>query len=98
MADRLCGLSSRGRWLVACAAHDESRRGTRASGHRWLAPVSATDGETLWPAPAKLNLFLHITGRRPDGYHELQTVFQLVDLCDTIGIRTRDDGRIERSE
>ena len=33
-----------------------------------------------WPAPAKLNLFLHIVGRRPDGYHELQTVFQLVDL------------------
>jgi 4-diphosphocytidyl-2-C-methyl-D-erythritol kinase len=52
--------------------------------------------ETLWPAPAKLNLFLHVTGRRPDGYHELQTVFQLIDLCDTIGISVREDGRIER--
>ena len=37
-----------------------------------------------WPAPAKLNLFLHILGRRPDGYHELQTCFQFVDLCDDI--------------
>ena len=56
-----------------------------------------TDG-TLWPAPAKLNLFLHVTGRRPDGYHELQTVFQLIDLCDTIAIAVREDGRIERPD
>lgn len=53
-------------------------------------------GETLWPAPAKLNLFLHVTGRRPDGYHELQTLFQLIDLCDTLAIEVREDGRIER--
>jgi 4-diphosphocytidyl-2-C-methyl-D-erythritol kinase len=53
-------------------------------------------GETQWPAPAKLNLFLHVTGRRPDGYHELQTLFQLIDLCDTVAIRVGDDGRIER--
>jgi 4-diphosphocytidyl-2-C-methyl-D-erythritol kinase len=52
--------------------------------------------ESLWPAPAKLNLFLHVTGRRADGYHELQTVFQLIELCDTIGIALREDGRIER--
>ncbi len=52
--------------------------------------------ETRWPAPAKLNLFLHVTGRRADGYHELQTLFQLIDLCDTIAIRVREDGRIER--
>lgn len=50
-----------------------------------------------WPAPAKLNLFLHILGRRPDGYHELQTCFQFVDLCDEITIRVRSDGRIERT-
>ena len=49
-----------------------------------------------WPAPAKLNLFLHVTGRRADGYHELQTLFQLIDLCDTITIALRTDGRIER--
>jgi 4-diphosphocytidyl-2-C-methyl-D-erythritol kinase len=57
-----------------------------------------TDGETVWPAPAKLNLFLHITGRRADGYHELQTVFQLIDLCDAVMLRVRDDGVIERPE
>ena len=49
-----------------------------------------------WPAPAKLNLFLHVTGRRPDGYHELQTVFQLLDLKDTLAFEPRDDGVIER--
>ena len=52
--------------------------------------------ETHWPAPAKLNLLLHVTGRRADGYHELQTLFQLVDLCDSIAITVREDGRIER--
>jgi 4-diphosphocytidyl-2-C-methyl-D-erythritol kinase len=55
-----------------------------------------TLAETFWPAPAKLNLFLHVTGRRPDGYHDLQTIFQLIDLCDDIGITVRNDGRIER--
>src|SRR5579864_4417244 len=54
------------------------------------------DGQTRWLAPAKLNLFLHITGRRVDGYHELQTLFQLIDLCDTLTISVREDGRIER--
>ncbi|HXY76513.1 MAG TPA: 4-(cytidine 5'-diphospho)-2-C-methyl-D-erythritol kinase [Steroidobacteraceae bacterium] len=49
-----------------------------------------------WPAPAKLNLFLHVTGRRADGYHELQTLFQLIDLCDTLSIQVREDGVIER--
>jgi 4-diphosphocytidyl-2-C-methyl-D-erythritol kinase len=52
--------------------------------------------ETHWPAPAKLNLFLHVTGRRADGYHELQTLFQLLDLTDTVSITVREDGRIER--
>lgn len=44
--------------------------------------------------PAKLNLFLHVTGRRPDGYHELQTVFQLLDYGDSMQFRTRDDGEL----
>ena len=39
---------------------------------------------TVWPAPAKLNLFLHITGRRADGYHELQTAFQFLDYGDSL--------------
>jgi 4-diphosphocytidyl-2-C-methyl-D-erythritol kinase len=49
---------------------------------------------TWYPAPAKLNLFLHVLGRRPDGYHELQTVFRLIDRCDRVGIAPRKDGRI----
>ncbi len=49
-----------------------------------------------WSAPAKLNLMLHVVGRRPDGYHELQTVFQLVDLRDSIDIAVREDGVISR--
>ncbi len=53
-------------------------------------------GEGPWPAPAKLNLFLHIVGRRPDGYHELQTCFQFVDLCDEITIKVRADGAVRR--
>jgi 4-diphosphocytidyl-2-C-methyl-D-erythritol kinase len=53
-------------------------------------------GEQPWPAPAKLNLFLHILGRRADGYHELQTCFQFVDLCDDIYVRVRLDGDIRR--
>lgn len=49
------------------------------------------------PAPAKLNLFLHVTGRRADGYHLLQTVFQLVDYGDVLHFEMRDDGVIHRS-
>lgn len=53
-------------------------------------------GWSYWPAPAKLNLFLRITGRRPDGYHELQTVFRLLDWGDRIGLRLRGDGQVCR--
>ncbi|HXD82957.1 MAG TPA: 4-(cytidine 5'-diphospho)-2-C-methyl-D-erythritol kinase [Rudaea sp.] len=55
-----------------------------------------TDAWTTWPAPAKLNLFLHIVGRRADGYHELQTAFQLLDWGDTIRLRVREDGVVAR--
>ncbi len=51
---------------------------------------------TSWPAPAKLNLFLHITGQREDGYHLLQSVFQFLDFGDEITITVRDDGQIIR--
>ena len=50
------------------------------------------------PAPAKLNLFLHVVGRRPDGYHLLQSVFTLIDWCDTLHIERRTDGRISRED
>lgn len=56
----------------------------------------AAEGWSAWPAPAKLNLFLHITGRRDDGYHQLQTVFRLLDWGDSIRLRIRQDGRIVR--
>ncbi len=55
------------------------------------------DSEALladWPAPAKLNLMLRIVGRRADGYHRLQTVFQLLDWCDRISFAWRSDGRV----
>ncbi|MFN3586667.1 MAG: 4-(cytidine 5'-diphospho)-2-C-methyl-D-erythritol kinase [Moraxellaceae bacterium] len=55
-----------------------------------------TDWLTL-PAPAKLNLFLHITGRRADGYHLLQTVFQFLDRADRLHFRARDDGELTLS-
>jgi 4-diphosphocytidyl-2-C-methyl-D-erythritol kinase len=51
-----------------------------------------------WPAPAKLNLFLHVTGRRPDGYHTLQTAFQLLDYCDDVFIEATPEGEIRRPE
>lgn len=54
------------------------------------------DGWSAWPAPAKLNLFLRITGRRPDGYHLLQSVFRLLDWGDTVHLRVRADGAIRR--
>jgi 4-diphosphocytidyl-2-C-methyl-D-erythritol kinase len=53
-------------------------------------------GASVWPAPAKLNLMLRIVGRRPDGYHELQTVFQFIDRCDRLRLEVREDGLINR--
>ena len=50
----------------------------------------------VFSAPAKLNLFLHITGRRADGYHDLQTLFQILDYGDRLGFVVRDDGEIRR--
>lgn len=50
------------------------------------------------PAPAKLNLFLHITGRRPDGYHLLQSAFMLIDWCDTLHFERRSNRQISRED
>jgi 4-diphosphocytidyl-2-C-methyl-D-erythritol kinase len=49
---------------------------------------------SAWPAPAKINRFLHIVGRRADGYHLLQTVFQFLDYCDYLYFEPRGDGRV----
>jgi len=56
--------------------------------------TTVNSAELSLPAPAKLNLFLHITGRRADGYHTLQTLFQFVDHGDTLHFSTRSDGQI----
>jgi 4-diphosphocytidyl-2-C-methyl-D-erythritol kinase len=63
------------------------------------APGADTDraDERAWPAPAKLNLMLRVLGRRPDGYHRLQTVFQLIDRADRLWFEVRPDGRVRRS-
>jgi len=58
--------------------------------------IETTESLRDCPAPAKLNLFLHITGRRPDGYHALQSVFQLLDWGDTLHFTLRADGEIRR--
>lgn len=54
-------------------------------------------GAPSWPAPAKLNLFLHVTGRRADGYHELQTVFQFLDYGDELHFAPRRDGLLQHA-
>jgi 4-diphosphocytidyl-2-C-methyl-D-erythritol kinase len=58
----------------------------------------ATPPEAMqyFPAPAKLNLMLHVVGRRPDGYHLLETVFRFIDYADSVGLAVRADGRIHR--
>ena len=48
-----------------------------------------------WPSPAKVNLFLHITGRRDDGYHEIQTAFQFLDYSDSLEFQVEQSGAIE---
>jgi 4-diphosphocytidyl-2-C-methyl-D-erythritol kinase len=56
--------------------------------------MSTWNWDSHWPAPAKLNLFLHVVGRRPDGYHLLQTVFRFIDRADRLHFMPRDDGEI----
>jgi 4-diphosphocytidyl-2-C-methyl-D-erythritol kinase len=59
--------------------------------------ANTLDSQWRIPAPAKLNLFLHITGVREDGYHNLQTVFQLLDISDQVTLQRREDGVIHRT-
>lgn len=61
-----------------------------------MSLFAAEQGWSEWPAPAKLNLFLQVTGRRQDGYHRLQTVFRLLNWGDILYLRVRGDGQIVR--
>lgn len=64
-----------------------------------MSPTAGSEAgwDTSWPAPAKLNLFLHVIGRRADGYHLLQTAFQFLDYGDEIRFEPRDDGSVSCS-
>ncbi len=67
-----------------------------SKGGRRLRSTAYNKSRNTWPAPAKLNLFLHVTGQRPDGYHELQTLFQLLAWGDEVSIEPLDEPRITR--
>ncbi|MBI1395436.1 MAG: 4-(cytidine 5'-diphospho)-2-C-methyl-D-erythritol kinase [Betaproteobacteria bacterium] len=58
--------------------------------------MTRDDAGTVYPAPAKLNLFLHVTGRRPDGYHTLQTLFRFLDFGDSLRFEVRSDSLVRR--
>ena len=60
------------------------------------AAMVGCDPADAWPAPAKLNLMLRVVGRRADGYHDLQTVFQFIERCDRLWFAVRDDGLVRR--
>jgi len=70
--------------------------GPGAGGVTMSPPGERLGREEPWPAPGKLNLFLHVVGRRPDGYHRLQTAFQFIDLHDELRFWRRPPGVVER--
>ena len=68
-----------------------SAAGCHTAGHQGITLT------TNWLAPAKINLFLHVTGRRSDGYHNIQTLYQFVDLCDVLQFAVREDNEVRLS-
>ena len=97
-ADDAARLPSRLRLALprSRAAHRHRSLARRVS--RWRRRVGDNaDAQLTVPAPAKLNLFLHVTGRRDDGYHLLETLFVALDAGDTITLTLRDDGAIART-
>src|SRR5690606_16686841 len=100
--------TARGRTVAGARAERLENRVPRVHGRPSLAAAAELPGDRpearhlelamrFYPAPGKLNLFLHVLGRRDDGYHELQTVFRLVDRCDRVGIAVRPDGEVRFS-
>ena len=99
LGGRIPRMVAGGRRPAADAAPDHcaARPLGSATGDRRLESATCrSEGWSEWPAPAKLNLFLHVVGRRADGYHLLQTVFQLLDLGDTVRLRVRADAQVRR--
>ena len=83
-----------GRQRRAAATAAVARRCGDPPGDRPMAECALRSWQDTWPAPAKLNLFLHVTGRRADGYHSLQTAFRLIDLSDSLRFKPRADGAL----
>ncbi len=81
---------------MAGQARPASGPGAAAGQSRDRGPGAAAAALHDVPAPAKLNLFLHVVGQRPDGYHLLQTAFRFVDLCDSLDFERTDDGVVQR--
>jgi 4-diphosphocytidyl-2-C-methyl-D-erythritol kinase len=76
--------------------HPNARRRNQLENQPLMPNDFWCDDVVAWPAPAKLNLFLHVVGRRADGYHLLQTAFQLLDFGDSVYLDVRNDGQIAR--
>src|SRR5690349_11943784 len=95
-----------GRWTwatwarAACARSALRPRRRRTCGWPWSSAEPHARMRALYdvPAPAKLNLFLHVTGRRADGYHLLQSAFMLIDWCDTLHFEKRPAGHLSRQD
>ena len=68
----------------------------RIEGQTLSMPTLDERADGTWPAPAKLNLFLHVVGRRDDGYHLLQTAIQFIDVCDELRFTVNENGGIQR--
>ena len=92
---------NRRRWIPAFAGMTENVprancRHSRESGNPPAKAITDAVSRGSWPAPAKVNLFLHVLERRADGYHDLQTLFQFLDLCDELTFTPNREGRIRR--